>query len=67
MAYMCVKNSSRECDGCMECKDDYKYFCPICNAEVYADVYVNKEGEILGCENCVIVKDVGDVIEHEAD
>lgn len=67
MAYMCVRNQSRECDGCMECKDDYKYYCPVCGEEVYADVYVNDEGTILGCENCVTVKDVGDVINDEAD
>jgi uncharacterized OB-fold protein len=66
MAYMC-KRYNKECDACGECSPSPRYYCPICGEEVYEVVYVNNEGEILGCENCAQIKEPFEVLENEAD
>lgn len=63
MAYYCIKNSTKECDGCMCCKPDVRYYCPVCDKEVYETVFVDKHGEIIGCENCTEIKEPHEVIE----
>lgn len=67
MAYMCSVWSNKECDGCMRCKPDHHYYCPICGEEVYEVVYVSNEGEVIGCENCAQIKEPFEVLENEAD
>lgn len=67
MAYMCSVWSNKECDGCMRCKPDPHYYCPICGEEVYEVVYVSNEGEVIGCENCAQIKEPFEVFENEAD
>ena len=56
MGLSCVKSHARECDGCGDCQESESYFCPICDAEVYETVFVNNEGDVLGCENCAEIK-----------
>lgn len=65
MAYHCVRNSSRECDGCMECRPDPHYFCPLCGEEVYETVFVNNDGDVIGCENCAEIKEPYEVLIDE--
>ena len=67
MAYHCVKYPSRECDGCMECNPETHYYCPICDAEVYEAVFVNSNGDVIGCDNCVEIKEPHEVIDDETD
>ena len=67
MAYHCIKNSSRECDGCMACRPSPRYYCPICGKEVYETVFVENSGEIIGCENCAHIKEPHEVLNNEAD
>ena len=67
MAYHCVKHPSRECDGCMDCEPDIHYYCPICNMEAYETVFVNSDGEVIGCDNCVEIKEPHEVIDDETD
>ena len=67
MAYYCIKNSSLECDGCMCCKPEPHYYCPICGKEVFETVYVSRDGDVLGCENCTVPKEPDEVLENEAD
>lgn len=65
MGYICIKDGSRECDGCMTCKDGDKYFCPVCGREVYEIVYVNNEGDVIGCENCAQIKEPWEMISDD--
>ena len=67
MAYMCSVWSNKECDGCMRCKPNSHYYCPVCGEEVYEVVYVSNEGEVIGCENCAQIKEPFEVLENEAD
>lgn len=67
MAYMCVRTFNKECDGCMDCKPTPHYYCPICNEEVYETVFVNNDGEIIGCENCAEIKEPHEVLKNETD
>lgn len=66
MAYRCVKNHFRECDGCMSCKGE-SYYCPECGEAVEHYVYVNNDGTIIGCDNCINKKDVWEVMEEYND
>ena len=65
MAYRCKKNHYKECDGCMDCQSEVIYYCPICGDEVIENVYISTDGEVIGCENCVQVKDPEDVFDGE--
>lgn len=67
MAYCCIKNPNIECDGCMACKPDPHYYCPICGEEVFETVFVDNDGEIIGCENCAKTKEPYEVFENETD
>ena len=66
MGYICIKNSHEECDGCMACKEETHYYCPNCGKEVFETLYVDNHREILGCENCVEIKEVEEILEDEA-
>ena len=67
MGYYCVKNSSRECDGCMDCKPVGHYYCPVCSMEVLETVFVADNGEVIGCENCAEIKEPHEVLDYETD
>ena len=56
MGYMCIYNHRLDCDGCMRCKKTAAYYCPICGNEIEETVYIYKDGEVIGCENCVMDK-----------
>lgn len=64
MAYMCIKNFSKECDGCMACKPERNYYCPVCGDEVAETVYVAADGEVVGCDGCIHTKDPEDMIDE---
>lgn len=57
MAYSCVKGIKEECDGCMECKEEIFFYCPVCGEMVLETVFVSNNGEIIGCENCAEIKE----------
>jgi predicted amidophosphoribosyltransferase len=57
MGYMCIKNSSLECDGCMACREEKRYRCPVCGEEILEKVFVDYMGNVIGCENCAEEKD----------
>jgi hypothetical protein len=57
MSYMCRKGGIRECDGCGACQPEVHYYCPVCGEEVYETVFVNNDGEVIGCENCAEIKE----------
>ncbi len=65
MGYMCIKGHG-ECDGCMDCQPEKKYYCPICDKEVYETVFVS-DGEVIGCENCTQTKEPYEVLQYEID
>lgn len=67
MALTCVKNLVKECDGCMDCKPDVHYYCPVCDAEVYETVFVNNDGDVIGCEHCAEIKEPHEVLGNETD
>lgn len=67
MAYPCIKYSGQECDGCMDCKPDIHYYCPVCKEEVYEAVFVDNDGDVIGCDNCVEIKEPHEVIDDETD
>ena len=66
MGFGCVK-TNRECDGCMDCKPDPHYFCPICGEEIYETIFITNDGDVLGCENCAQIKEPWEVINSETD
>jgi hypothetical protein len=51
----------------MDCAPEIHYYCPICDAEVYETVFVNNDGDVIGCENCAEIKEPHEVLEDEAD
>jgi hypothetical protein len=61
MGFMCVKGNV-ECSGCMDCKPEVHYYCPICNEEVYETVLVDNDGDVIGCENCAQIKEPHEVL-----
>ena len=63
---MCTK-SSRECDGCMDCKPATHYYCPICDEEVFETVFVDNDGNVIGCENCAEIKELHENLEAHDD
>ena len=63
---MCVRNSREECDGCMACKEETHYYCPVCGEEVFETLYVDEARTVIGCENCVVIKEPYEVLEDEA-
>lgn len=67
MGFRCVKNPARECEGCMDCKPTPHYYCPVCGEEVYETVFVDNDGEILGCEHCAETKEPHEVLESETE
>lgn len=66
MGYMCIKGNN-ECDGCMECRSNPKYYCPVCGEEVLEAVFVANDGDVLGCDNCAQIKDPFDMVADETD
>lgn len=66
MGFMCVKGRG-ECNGCMACRPEPHYYCPVCSKEVYETVFVANDGEVIGCENCIQIKEPYEVLENEAD
>jgi hypothetical protein len=67
MALVCAKNPCRLCDGCMDCRPEVHYYCPVCDAEVFETVFVNNDGEVIGCENCAQIKEPHEVLNYESD
>lgn len=63
MAYICKLNYNKECDGCMSCQKEKEYYCPICGEEVNEAVYVDNNGNVIGCENCVETKEPWEVLD----
>ena len=61
MSYMCTKGGNRECDGCMDCKPT-PHYCPVCGEEVYETVFVNNDGDVIGCENCAEIKEPHEIL-----
>lgn len=49
--------------------DPITYTCPICGAEVAQedDAYLNQFGAIIGCKNCVSIKQAYEVYEEDSD
>lgn len=66
MGFSCIYNN-KECDGCMNCQPETHYYCPICGHEVYETVFVDNDGDVIGCENCVEIKEPHEVLENETD
>ena len=64
MGFMC-EHGRGECDGCMECKPDIHYYCPVCGEEVFETVFVDNDGDIIGCENCAEIKEPHEVFDNE--
>jgi hypothetical protein len=65
MGYICIKGHG-ECDGCLACKPEPHYYCPVCGKEVFETVYVS-DSEVIGCENCTETREPYEVLEDEAD
>ena len=65
MAYMCTRSITRECDACGNCKNQHRYYCPVCGEEVFETIFITYDGEILGCENCVLTKEPSEVFDDE--
>ena len=65
MGFMCVKGK-QECNGCMDCETSPIYYCPICGEEVYEAVFVDKDGDAIGCDRCVEIKEPHEVLDNEA-
>ena len=66
MAYQCTRRN-KECDGCMDCKPEPHYYCPVCGEEALEAVFVDNGGTVLGCDNCAQIKEPYEVLQDEAD
>jgi hypothetical protein len=53
MAYMCVKDSRAECDGCGFCGESGIVECEYCGDEIMGDSYKDDAYDML-CENCLL-------------
>jgi hypothetical protein len=51
----------------MDCKPDPHYYCPVCGEEVCEAVFVDKDGDVIGCECCAEMKSPHEVFEDETD
>ncbi len=67
MAYICKLNYFKECDGCMSCREEKEFYCPVCGEVATETVYVDNNGNVIGCENCVETKEPEELIEYETD
>ena len=64
MSYQCIRGGG-ECSGCMECKGEaQEYYCPICGELVEEIVYVDADGDVIGCENCISPKEPWEVMDN---
>lgn len=62
MAMICI-NGARECTGCMACQPEpTPPVCPICDEETDT-YYYDKDGELVGCGECIHTKDAWEVDE----
>lgn len=64
MSYPCIMGGG-ECEGCGRCRgeeEEKEYYCPICGEKIFESVYVSTDGEIVGCESCVSLKDAWEVM-----
>ena len=62
MAYMCVQEH-KECNGCGACKNSLVFEeiepeCVICGSKKCDYFYFNREGEPVGCDDCIRREDV---------
>ena len=50
----------------LEPPEEKYYECPICGAELCgaSTVYINDNGDIVGCEDCVFTKDAANYFEE---
>ena len=64
MGIICGENQGKICDGCGACSEVEIYNCPVCFEECDT-LYVNAQGDILGCDNCVSVKFASEVLYEE--
>ena len=51
----------------MGCKPSRCFYCPVCGEEVYETVFVDKSGDVIGCENCAEIKEPHEVLKDEAE
>lgn len=64
MAFACI-SGGKECTGCMRCQEDEKtYKCPICGHEIGGgdDLFISKDGDVIGCDECVRRKEAWEVL-----
>lgn len=55
MAYMCIRNSNYECDGCMECESkrwEDVLVCDYCGEPIRGNIYEDDEYGTL-CLRCL--------------
>ena len=62
MAMRCV-NGGRECNGCGACFADIPQFiCPVCGQVAYESVFVDRDGDIIGCDRCAEIKEPSEML-----
>ena len=64
MGFMC-EHGRGECTGCMDCRTEPCFFCPVCGEEIEDTVFVDKDDDVIGCESCVKMKNPYEVFENE--
>lgn len=67
MGYLCIYNSSKECDGCNDCHNHRQVVCPECGEElINGDELFFREfsDEIIGCTHCVYSQYAEDYIDE---
>lgn len=59
---MCKECLSSPCRvGCPNAEDDSVFYCPKCGEEVDETVYKDTDGDIIGCDQCVLAVDLSDL------
>ena len=60
---MC-KKVNRECFGCGDCQPD-NYVCPVCGDEPTDSVFVDNNGNVVGCSECCHIKEPWEMLDDE--
>lgn len=56
MAYPCIHNQAKECDGCGACCDDNEEddcYCEVCGEIIHEKIYISANGDVVGCDQCI--------------
>lgn len=67
MAYHCVFNESKECDGCGRCNGEVVFYCDSCENEIYDGETCYEICGYIYCEDCINESEITAQRDHYLD